>query len=1367
AVEAWDIQPSADNVIVAMIDSGVRTNHEDLGGNLWRNPGETGSGSLFNVDDDRNSYIDDINGINSIVPLNATGGGDPSDDNGHGTATASVVGAVGNNGVGMAGVAWRVQLMALKFLDSTGSGFTSDEIECLDYAIAKKAQIINCSFGGSNFSQALFDAFKRTRDAGIIVVCSAGNNGVSNDTGVHYPSNYQLDNIVAVANTTRTDTLAASSNYGSGTVDLGAPGTTILTASNAGSQSYAFVTGTSFSAPMVTGALALVKAKFPTETYRQHINRILRSVDPLPALAGKSTTGGRLNVAAALRATVTRPFNDDFAQRSALVGESLAARSASQLSTRETGEPNHAGLGSGGGSLWWTWTAPRSGSVSIDTAGSAFDTVLAVYTGSTVGALTSAASNDDAPSTTTSKVTFTAVAGTAYQIAVDRKSGDAGLAVVNVSLLSSNDAFDSAQLVTGLSWAVTGDNRTATRETGEPRIRNNAGGHSVWYKWVAPTTRRYYVGTFSSDFNTMLAVFTGADLASLTEVTSALNGGDSNATLSAANVSFTATAGTTYYIAVDNEVTSTSTTAGTFTLNCIDSNWEFHGNGGPTTVAVAPDGTLHTTDTLGYIYALDPDGFIKWRYFMTGFGTYSAPAVGPDGTVYAGDDFFYLHAVTPTGTRKWRTALNAKIDSPPAIAADGTIYVRPDDGKLYALAPDTGIVKWNVTLGTSATTSYAAPSIGPDGTIYTGSAASKLYAINPNGTVKWTYSTDFILSSPAIAPDGTVYFGTSAPGNRLVALNSDGTVKWSFPAAADVSSSPTIAADGTIYFGSVDKNLYAITPNGTLRWSLPVGNTIRNTAPTLASDGSIFIGCDDGKVYAANSDGTLRRTYATANALRASPLLLNGKLLIPSFDYRLYAVDVGLVPATSPWPMHRQNPRRIGRLISTTLAIGVQPRSQTIPDGSSATFAVAAVGTGTIGYQWRLNGTAVRGATATSYTVDGANAANAGQYSVVVTDSAGSLTSANATLTVTPVAPVVVTQPRAAAVIAGSAATLSVSGSGTGPFTYQWLRNGSPISGATSATLSLSTALVADAGSYTVTITNAVGSATSQAAVLAVAPADFGRLLNLSIFTTLTPGETFDVGTVLGGAGSGGQKPVLVRAMGPTLAAAPFSIPGVVVDPKLDIFTGGTVAVTNNDNWAGSTALTTASTQVGAFAFSNANSKDAALVFTANAASPPTSFTARISDLTAAGGLVLAEFYDATPPEAYTIKTPHLINMSVLKPIRANLAAGFVIGGANPITVLIRAVGPTLATAFGVGGTIEDPKLEVADSAKAIVAANDNWGGTAALTTAFAQVGAFPLSATSKDAAVLVTLKPGNYNVQVTPASGATGTGLVEIYEVP
>jgi hypothetical protein len=148
-------------------------------------------------------------------------------------------------------------------------------------------------------------------------------------------------------------------------------------------------------------------------------------------------------------------------------------------------------------------------------------------------------------------------------------------------------------------------------------------------------------------------------------------------------------------------------------------------------------------------------------------------------------------------------------------------------------------------------------------------------------------------------------------------------------------------------------------------------------------------------------------------------------------------------------------------------------------------------------------------------------------------------------------------------------------------------------------------------------------------------------------------------------------------------------------------------------------------------------------------------------------GTVIAELYDATPSGAFTSTTPRLINVSVLKHIGAGVTAGFVIGGSSARTVLIRAVGPTLGAApFNVPGVVADPRLALF-AGPTQVGANDNWGGTSTLSTAFEQVGAFRLAADAKDAALLATLQPGNYTVQVSGANGGTGVALIEVYEVP
>ncbi len=275
----WDLATSASNIVVAVLDTGVRYTHEDLAPNVWVNP------------------YDGSHGLNAL-----TGTSDPSDDsgNGHGTMVAGVLGGVGNNGKGVAGVAWRVQIMACKCVAANLSLHVSDCVACLDYARTNNARLINASWGFPTNSLALSNAVSSLRSAGIILVAACGNSSADLDINPTYPSGYHLDNVVSVAATTNTDALSSYSNYGATTVHLAAPGDKIHSTFPATDSFYFTESGTSFAAPYVTGALALMLARYPTDTYQQIISRLLYGTDAVPALAGKCVTGGRLNLRKAL-----------------------------------------------------------------------------------------------------------------------------------------------------------------------------------------------------------------------------------------------------------------------------------------------------------------------------------------------------------------------------------------------------------------------------------------------------------------------------------------------------------------------------------------------------------------------------------------------------------------------------------------------------------------------------------------------------------------------------------------------------------------------------------------------------------------------------------------------------------------------------------------------------------------------------------------------------------------------------------------------------------------------------------------------------------------------------------------------------------
>lgn len=300
APDAWQWITNSSPTVVVIIDSGVDYNHEDLVDNMWKNPAELAG--VTGTDEDHNEYVDDIYGINA-----ADHNVDPMDIDGHGTHCAGTIGAVGNNGKGITGVAWKAQIMPLKFM-AHQSGYLNNAIECINYALAIKSanqyprMIFNLSWGwdGSS-SQALYNSLKSARNAGVLVVTSAGNTGKNSDLVPHYPSSYDLDNIIRVGGSDANDVPASWSNYGISSVDLFAPGANIF--STLPGNTYGNLSGTSCAAPFVSGAAALVWSAYPDLTYSDIKGLIFNGVESgrSPAtLYGKCLTQGRLYLRASL-----------------------------------------------------------------------------------------------------------------------------------------------------------------------------------------------------------------------------------------------------------------------------------------------------------------------------------------------------------------------------------------------------------------------------------------------------------------------------------------------------------------------------------------------------------------------------------------------------------------------------------------------------------------------------------------------------------------------------------------------------------------------------------------------------------------------------------------------------------------------------------------------------------------------------------------------------------------------------------------------------------------------------------------------------------------------------------------------------------
>ncbi len=310
APEAWDTTTGSPGTVVAVIDEGIDVNHPDLKNNLWTNPGEVAGNR---VDDDRNGYVDDVNGYDFANNDATVYDPDPISGKGdeHGTHVAGTIAARGNNGVGVTGLNWEAQVAALKFL-STDGGSTSDAVEAINYAVAEGIDISNNSWGGGGYSQALRDAIARADANGHIFLAAAGNGGADgvgddNDASPQYPANFDVPNVVSVAATDDADRLASFSNFGATTVDLAAPGVGIL--STLPGNSYGRYSGTSMATPHVAGVAALIKSRNPGLDDAQVKAQLLQYVDKKASLQGKVATNGRLNALRAVteNADTTKP----------------------------------------------------------------------------------------------------------------------------------------------------------------------------------------------------------------------------------------------------------------------------------------------------------------------------------------------------------------------------------------------------------------------------------------------------------------------------------------------------------------------------------------------------------------------------------------------------------------------------------------------------------------------------------------------------------------------------------------------------------------------------------------------------------------------------------------------------------------------------------------------------------------------------------------------------------------------------------------------------------------------------------------------------------------------------------------------------
>lgn len=301
AEQAWDLQTGNQDLVVAVIDTGINYQHPSLNENIWTNEAELNGQA--GVDDDGNGYIDDVHGYDFVNK-----DGDPMDDHGHGTHCSGTIGARGDDGVSIAGVVWKTKLMGIKFLSKSGSGNLEDAVLGIKYAMAMGAKVMSNSWGGGGYSEILKDAIQEAGDRGIIFTAAAGNNSSNNDQTPSYPASYNLPNVISVAAVDNRGHLAKFSNFGRRTVHVAAPGVNIYSSIVNGYDSWS---GTSMATPHVSEVVALLLAEEPLLTPIEVRQRLVTTSKPLANLKSQVAAGGMVNAFYALTKQVAPPDMND------------------------------------------------------------------------------------------------------------------------------------------------------------------------------------------------------------------------------------------------------------------------------------------------------------------------------------------------------------------------------------------------------------------------------------------------------------------------------------------------------------------------------------------------------------------------------------------------------------------------------------------------------------------------------------------------------------------------------------------------------------------------------------------------------------------------------------------------------------------------------------------------------------------------------------------------------------------------------------------------------------------------------------------------------------------------------------------------
>lgn len=1327
APAAWSVIHDAPNVVVAVVDSGIRMTHQDLAANLWVNPGETGvdaqghDKSTNGIDDDGDGYVDDVHGANIL-----NHSGNPTDDWGHGTHVAGIIGAVGNNGLGIAGIAWRVKLMAVKFIAADHTYTVSDAVTALDYARRHGAQIINASWGGYTFtSPALQDAFSALNDAGIIVVAAAGNDGSDNDTKPLYPASYPYPNIISVAATTNDDTLAGFSNYGARTVDLGAPGQDVLSCWNGSDSDYETLSGTSMACAHVTGACALLWAAYPGSTAQQIIQRILTTVDPLPELNGRTVTGGRLNLAAALSGATLDPVITSPTTATGTVGVAFSYQITATNTPDAYTATNLTGTG--------LYVDSRTGIIAgTPAAAGVITTAIQAQNSHGWSAPVNLTITISSGAPVIAAQTATGRQNTAFQYQIAASGSPTSYAASG--LPTSLSLNPSSGMISGTPSAAgtTSVSVTATNASG-----TGSGVVTIVIAAAAaptpPTVSSFTITGSTANSVTYQIVFsavvTGVDASDFTAVRSGSSGGTST------RGTFTAQSGTTYV-----QVVSFTGLGGTVGLNL---------NATGTGIADLSGNALAAGAT-GPAYSVPVTG--------------SAPVITSPLTASAAAGALFSYTIgatnSPTGFTAAGLPAGLGFTVPTiqgTVASAGTYNIAIS--AMNAFGKDTETLVLTVSAPIPPPTPPP-PVQSPQQITFSPGTATVGQPLTLVASSSAGLPVSFQLVAGTGALSGNV-LTPAAAGTVVVRAFNDGNSAYE-PASVNASipvgrGSQTITlgplADTTTAAGSIA--LAAVASSG-----LPVALTV--TGPARLQGGTLVLTGAPGVI-------TVRASQAGDGNYQAAPDVVRS-FQVRASGAQVYFGALGANPCAIVVTRDGASATFLTRLAATGEAI-----VGTFPLDATGSFRAS-----TSGYP----------ANATAAPTSGANAPTVASASPTFTvtgtvrngTASGSIPELGATFTANVAPPSGATAALAGLYVAscpGSASGSTYLVAGPDGTAYAVVTTPQTVaSGVGTLSPAGAVSIGTSGGPLTATINAAAGTITGSLGIPAGSLAIAGlsqdvpatdRLINVSSRQSVAAGSasrSVIAGFVINGTAN---RRVLVRAVGPALAA--YGVNNPLPDPTLRIYSASGAVVAENNGWNDDPALSAAAKQVGAFPFAP-GSRDAALVTDL----APGAYTAIVTSASSVG-VVLVEVYDASPT-ATASPLPNLSSRGFVGTGEGILIAGFVITGNRPARVLIRGVGPGLA-AYGVTEPLANPVLAIyASGSSTPLAQNDDWGtpdpvsplqaaaSAADLAAASQAAGAFALAPGSHDAAVLITLPPGSYTTVLRGANQTTGVGLIEAYQL-